>query len=104
MKTKHSVDFDNAENSMPSKRPVENNLLPPSKKQKTIFSYTEKKSQQQMYAELAAVDRRSFLQIERLFSAGALFLTKLRSSMSDSTLDKLIFFKLFFALKNEHIF
>ena len=44
------------------------------------------------------------VEAERVFSAGGLFLTKLRSSMSDSTLDKLIFLKLFFALKNEHIF
>ena len=57
LKTKHGVAFDNAEKSMPSKRPAENNLLPPSKKQKTIFSYTEKKSQEQMYSKLAAVYR-----------------------------------------------
>ena len=44
------------------------------------------------------------VEAERVFSAGGLFLTKLRSSMSDNTLDKLIFLKLFFALKNEHIF
>ena len=48
LKTKHSVDFNNAEKSMPLKRPAENNLLPPSKNQKTMFSYTEMKSQQQM--------------------------------------------------------
>ena len=63
LKTQHSVDYNNAERAMLSKRPAENNFLPPSKKQKTLFSYTEKKSQQQMYAELAAVDRLSFHQI-----------------------------------------
>ena len=57
LKTKHGVVFDNAEKSMSSKRPAENYLLPPSKKQRTLFSYIEKKSQQQMYAELASVDR-----------------------------------------------
>ena len=41
---------------------------------------------------------------EHVFSAGGLFLTKLLSNMSDMTLDKLIFLKLFFALKNKHIF
>ena len=41
---------------------------------------------------------------ERSFSAGGLFLTKLCSTMSDSTLDKLIFLKLFFALKKENVF
>ena len=41
---------------------------------------------------------------ERVFSAGGLFLSKLRKYKSDKTLDKLIFFKSFFALKNEHIF
>ena len=44
------------------------------------------------------------VEAERMFSAGGLFLTKLRSSMSDKTLDKLIFLKLFFALENENIF
>ena len=44
------------------------------------------------------------VEAERVFSAGGLFLTKLRTSMSDKTLDKLIFLKLFFALKNENIF
>ena len=44
------------------------------------------------------------VEAERVFSAGGLFLTKLRSSMSDKTLDKLIFLKLFFALENENIF
>ena len=33
------------------------------------------------------------VEAEHVFSAGGLFLTKLRSSMSDSTLDKLIFLK-----------
>ena len=41
---------------------------------------------------------------KRVFSAGGLSLTKLHSKMSDSTLDKLMFLKFFFALKNEHIF
>ena len=45
LKTQHGVEFDNAEKSMTSKRPIENNLFPPSKKQKTLFSYIEKKSQ-----------------------------------------------------------
>ena len=44
------------------------------------------------------------VEAERVFSAGGLFLTKLRSSMSDNTLDKLIFLKLFFPLKNANIF
>ena len=43
------------------------------------------------------------VEAERVFSAGGLFLTKLRSSMSDKTLDKLIFFKLLFALKKQII-
>ena len=65
LKTQHSVKFNNVEKSMSSKRPAENNpdLDPPTKEQKTILCYIEKKSQQQMYAELAAVDRLSFLQI-----------------------------------------
>ena len=49
LKTKHSVNFDNTEKSMPLKRPAENNLLPPSKKQKTLFSYREKKSRAANY-------------------------------------------------------
>ena len=44
------------------------------------------------------------VEAERVFSAGGLFLTKLRSRMSDTTLDKLMFLKFFFALKKEHIF
>ena len=44
------------------------------------------------------------VEVECVFSAGELFLTKLHSNMSDMSLDKLIFLKLFFALKNEHIF
>ena len=44
LKTKHGVVFDNAEKSMSSKQPAENDLLPPSKKQRTLFSYIEKKS------------------------------------------------------------
>ena len=44
------------------------------------------------------------VEAECVFLAGGLFLTKLRSNMSDSSLDKLIFLKFFFALKNEHIF
>ena len=46
------------------------------------------------------------VEAERVFSAGGLFLTKLRSGMSDSTLVKLMFLKSFFALslKKENVF
>ena len=66
LKTKHGDDFNNAEMAMSSKRAAENQYHPPSKKQRNLFSYVEKKTQvtqQQMYAELAAVDRLSFQQI-----------------------------------------
>lgn len=63
LKTKHGVDFNNAERAMSSKRAAENHYHPPSKKQRTLFSYVEKKTQQEMYAELAAVDRLAFKQI-----------------------------------------
>ena len=36
------------------------------------------------------------VEAERVFSAGGLYLTKLRSRMSDETLDKLIFLKFYF--------
>ena len=41
------------------------------------------------------------VEAECVFSAGGLFLTKLCSSMSDKTVDKLIFLKLLFALKKQ---
>ena len=48
------------------------------------------------------------VEAERFFSAGGLFLTKLHSRMSDSTLVKLMFLKFFFALtlslKKENVF
>ena len=44
------------------------------------------------------------LEAESFFSAGGLFLTKLCSRMSDSTLDKLIFLKFFFAPMKENVF
>ena len=92
LKTKHSVDFDNAEKSMPSKQPAEYNLLPPSRKQKTIFSYTEKKSQQQMYAELAAVDRLSFLQIANSsFIRNSMLKHELQSHTSHQTIKNKVF-------------
>ena len=58
---------------------------------------------QLLHQALQAVPPTS-VEAECVFSAGGLFLTKLRSNMSDMILDKLIFLKLFFALKNEHIF
>ena len=92
LKTKHSVDFDNVEKSIPSKRPAENNFLPPSKKQKTLFSYTEKKSQQQMYAELAAVDRLSFHQIASSnFIRNAMLKEGLKSHTSHNTVKHKVF-------------
>ena len=63
LKTNHGDDFNNAEKAISSKQAAENHYHPPSKKQRTLFSYVEKKTQQQMYAELAAVDRLSFQQI-----------------------------------------
>ena len=92
MNTQNSVDFKNAEKSMSSKRPAENNLFPPSKKQKTIFSYTEKKSQQQMYAELAAVDRLSFLQIANsTFIHNSMLKDGLQSHPSHETVKNKVF-------------
>ena len=44
------------------------------------------------------------VEAERVFSAGGLFLTKLRSSMSDMTLDKLMFLKFFFKLRKDKVF
>jgi len=46
----------------------------------------------------------TFVEAERVFSAGGLFLTKLRSSMSDMTLDKLMFLKFFFKLRKDKVF
>ena len=89
LKTKHSVDYSNAERAILSKRPAEpeNSFLPPSKKQKTLFSYTEKKSQQQMYAELAAVDRLSFQQIASSnFIRNAMLKEGLKSHTSPNTI------------------
>ena len=63
LRTQHNLSLENAEKCTSSKRPAPDKLLLPNKKQKTILSYTEKKTQQEMYAELAAVDRLSFLQI-----------------------------------------
>ena len=92
LKTQHCVDFNNAEKSLSSKRPAENNLLPSSKKQKTIFSYTEKKSQQQMYAELAAVDRFSFLQIANsAFIRNSMLKDGMRSHTSSNTIKNKVF-------------
>ena len=92
LKTQHGVEFDNAEKSMTSKRPIENNLFPPSKKQKTLFSYIEKKSQQQMYAELAAVDRLSFHQIANSsFIHNSMLKDGLRSHTSHETVKNKVF-------------
>ena len=94
LKTQHNVRFDNVEKSMSSKRPAENNpdLDPPTKKQKTIFSYTEKKSQQQMYAELAAVDRLSFQQISSSnFIRSAMVKQGLPSHTSSTTVGHKVF-------------
>ena len=92
LKTQHCFDFNNAEKSLSSKRPAENNLLPSSKKQKTSFSYTEKKSQQQMYAELAAVDRFSFLQIANsAFIRNSMLKDGMRSHTSSNTIKNKVF-------------
>ena len=94
LKTQHNVRFDNVEKSMSSKRPAENNpdLDPPTKKQKTILSYIEKKSQQQMYAELAAVDRLSFLQIaSSTFIRNSMTMHGLRSHTSHTTIKDKVF-------------
>ena len=94
LKTQHNVRFDNVEKSMSSKRPAENNpdLDPPTKKQKTILSYIEKKSQQQMYAELAAVDRLSFLQIaSSTFIRNSMTKDGLRSHTCHTTIKDKVF-------------
>ena len=46
----------------------------------------------------------NLITVNVLFSAGGLFLTKLRSSMSDMTLDKLMFLKFFFKLRKDKVF
>ena len=92
LKTKHSVDFSNAEKAISSKRPAENQNHPPSKKQRTLFSYVEKKTQQQMYAELAAVDRLAFQQIaDSNFIRGAMVKQGLPSHTSSNTVRHKVF-------------
>ncbi len=87
LKTQHCVDFNNAEKSLSSKRPAENNLLP-----SRIFSYTEKKSQQQMYAELAAIDRFSFLQIvNSALIRNSMLKNGMRSHTSSNTIKNKVF-------------
>ena len=44
------------------------------------------------------------VEAERVFSAAGLYFTKLRTRMSDRTIDRLIFLKFFIPLKNEKIF
>ena len=69
-----------------------------------LHSWEKQTTQLQLLHKALQTVPPTSVEAERVFSAGGLFLTKLRSSMSDKTLDKLIFLKLFFALKNEHIF
>ena len=92
LKTKHGDDFNNAEKAMSSKRAAENSYHPPSKKQRNLFSYVEKKTQQQMYAELAAVDRLSFHQISSSkFIRSAMVKQGLPSHTSPNTVREKVF-------------
>ena len=92
LKTKHGDDFNNAEKAMSSKRAAENHYHPPSKKQRNLFSYVEKKTQQQMYAELAAVDRLSFQQISSSnFIRSAMVKQGLPSHTSSTTVGQKVF-------------
>ena len=50
--------------------------------QKTLSTFIDKESQQQMYTELAAVDK-DHSQERKESSPAGLFLTKLRTSLSD---------------------
>ena len=43
------------------------------------------------------------VETERVFSAGGLFLTKLRTNLSDMSLDKLMFLRFFLKLKTEKV-
>ena len=43
------------------------------------------------------------VETERVFSAGGLFLTKLRTNLSDISLDKLMFLRFFLKLKTEKV-
>ena len=87
LKTKHGDDFNNAEMSMSS-----THYHPPSKKQRNLFSYVEKKTQQQMYAELAAVDRLSFQQISSSnFIRSAMVKQGLPSHTSSTTVGHKVF-------------
>ena len=92
LKTKHGDDFNNAEKTMSSKRAAVNHYHPPSKKQRNLFSYVEKKTQQQMYAELAAVDRLSFEQISSSnFIRSAMVKQGLPSHTSSTTVGQKVF-------------
>ena len=43
------------------------------------------------------------LEKERVFSTGGLFLTKLRTNLSDMSLDKLMFLRFFLKIKTEKV-
>ena len=43
------------------------------------------------------------VETDQVFSAGGLFLTKLRTKLSDMSLDKLMFLRFFFKLKTEKV-
>jgi hypothetical protein len=87
LKTKHGV--------LPRKRSLNDRdgALPPVvKKQRTITTYIEKKTQQQMYAELAASDRFSFGQIANSdFIRDAMRKNQFQAHISPHTVRKKVF-------------
>jgi hypothetical protein len=87
LKTKHGV--------LPRKRSLNDRdgALPPVvKKQRTITTYIEKKTQQQMYAELAASDRFSFGQIANSdFIRDAMRKNQFHAHISPHTVRKKVF-------------
>ena len=90
MKTKHNILPHKPEN----KRSCADDMSgsPSSKRQKTIFSYVERKTQQQMYAELAAVDRLSLNQIANSsFIRNSMTEKGLKSHISPDTVRNKVF-------------
>ena len=56
----------------------------------------------QLYPSLLTIPPTS-VETKRVFSAGGLFLTKLRTNLSDMSLDKLIFLRFFLKLKTDKV-